>query len=114
MRVALWLRRGSRVKSSWDGPHRTATCAGHSQRCAPKSYVMTFIKKHALAIVFAAGLSQAVAPAQSPLPKAESSVTRNPAVVREWANRLLANDPKVRATAEGALVQGARSSLPLL
>ena len=34
--------------------------------------------------------------------------------MRDWANRLLANDPKVRATAEAALVQGARRSLPLL
>ncbi len=32
----------------------------------------------------------------------------------DWANRLLANDPKVRATAEAALVKGARRSLPLL
>ena len=75
---------------------------------------MSFIKKHALAIVFAAGLSQAVALSQSPLPQTESSLSRNPALVRDWANRLLANDPKVRATAEAALVQGARRSLPLL
>ena len=34
--------------------------------------------------------------------------------MRDWANRLLANDPKVRATAEAALVQGAGRSLPLL
>ena len=56
---------------------------------------------------FAAGLSQAVALSQSPLPQTESSLSRNPALVRDWANRLLANDPKVRATAEAALVQGA-------
>ena len=72
------------------------------------------MKKHALAIIFAAGLSQAVALSQSPLPQTESSLSRNPALVRDWANRLLANDPKVRATAEAALVQGARRSLPLL
>jgi outer membrane protein assembly factor BamB/HEAT repeat protein len=35
-------------------------------------------------------------------------------MVRDWANRLLANDPKVRATAEAALVQEGRRSLPLL
>ena len=75
---------------------------------------MSFIKKHALAIIFAAGLSQAVALSQSPLPQTESSLSRNPALVRDWANRLLANDPKVRATAEAALVQGAQRSLPLL
>jgi outer membrane protein assembly factor BamB len=62
----------------------------------------------------AAGLSQAVALSQSPLPKTESSLSRNPALVRDWANRLLATDAKVRATAEAALVKGAGRSLPLL
>jgi len=70
--------------------------------------------KHALAIVFAAGLSQAVALSQSPLPQTESSLSRNPALVRDWADRLLATDPKVRATAEAALVQAGRGSFPLL
>ena len=32
----------------------------------------------------------------------------------DWANRVTSNDPKVRATAEAALVQGAERSLPLL
>ncbi len=64
--------------------------------------------------MFAAGLSQAVAQSQAPLPQTESSLSRNPALVRDWATRLLANDPKVRATAEAALVQGAQRSLPLL
>ena len=32
----------------------------------------------------------------------------------DWANRVMANDPRVRATAEAALVQGAGRSLPLL
>ncbi len=59
---------------------------------------MSFVKNHALAVVFAAGLSQAL----------------DPALVDDWATRLLANDPKVRATAEAALVQGAGRSLPLL
>ena len=74
----------------------------------------SFLKKHALAIVLAAGLSQGVALSQSPPPQTESSLSRNPALVRDWANRLLANDRKVRATAEAALVQGAGRSLPLL
>jgi len=39
---------------------------------------------------------------------------RNSASVRDWENRLLSKDPKVRAIAEAALVQGARRSLPLL
>ena len=32
----------------------------------------------------------------------------------DWANRLTAKDPKVRAIAEAALVKGAGRSLPLL
>ena len=75
---------------------------------------MSLIKKHALAITLAAALNQAVALSQSPLPPTESSLSRNPTLVRDWANRLQANDPKVRATAEAALVQGAPRSLPLL
>ncbi|HZM88177.1 MAG TPA: PQQ-binding-like beta-propeller repeat protein [Blastocatellia bacterium] len=74
---------------------------------------MSFMKK-ALATIVAAGLSQAVALSQSPLPQTESSLSGNAALVRDWADRLLANDPKVRATTEAALVQGARRSLPLL
>jgi outer membrane protein assembly factor BamB/HEAT repeat protein len=62
----------------------------------------------------AAGLSQAVALSQSPLPQSESSLSRDPALVQDWANRLLASDPTIRATAESALVQGAQRSLPLL
>src|SRR5262245_58609055 len=38
----------------------------------------------------------------------------NSASVSDWANRLMANDPKVRAIAEDALVQRGRRSLPLL
>ena len=43
-----------------------------------------------------------------------SDLSRNSALVLDWANRVMANDPKVRATAEAALVQGAGRSLPLL
>ncbi len=68
----------------------------------------------ALAVVLAAGLSQAVVPSHSPLPPAESSLAGNPALAGDWADRLLADDPEVRATAEAALVQGAGRSLPLL
>jgi outer membrane protein assembly factor BamB len=70
--------------------------------------------KHALAIVLAVGLSQAVARSQSSLPPTESSLSRTPALVLDWANRLQARDPKVRATAEAALVQAGRGSFPLL
>ena len=71
------------------------------------------LEKPALAIILAAGLSQAFALVQSP-PQTKSTLATNPAHVRDWANRLLSSDPKVRAIAEAALVQGARRSLPLL
>jgi HEAT repeat protein/outer membrane protein assembly factor BamB len=72
------------------------------------------MKKPALAIVFVAGLSQAVALSQSPSTQTESNLSTNPVRVRDWANRLRASDPKVRATAEAALVTGAQRSFPLL
>ena len=43
-----------------------------------------------------------------------SDPSRNSALVLDWANRVMADDPKVRAIAEAALVQGAGRSLPLL
>ena len=70
--------------------------------------------EHALAILMAAALSQGIALPQSPLPPAESTLSTSPAVVRDWADRLLAHDRKVRATAEAALVKAAGRSLPLL
>ncbi len=75
---------------------------------------MSFVKNHALAIILAAAFSQAVALSQSPLPQTQTSASSNPAAVRDWENRLLAKDPKVRATAKDALVRGAQRSLPLL
>jgi outer membrane protein assembly factor BamB len=51
---------------------------------------------------------------QSARAPAASSLPASPAAVRDWANRLLAKDPKVRATAEAALVHGATRSFPLL
>ena len=75
---------------------------------------MSFMRKHALAVTLAAGLCQTVALSQSPLPPTESSLSKNDALLRDWASRLQSSDPKVRATAEAALVQGAARSLPLL
>ncbi len=43
-----------------------------------------------------------------------SDLSRNSDLDLDWANRVMASDPKVRATAEAALVQGAGRSLPLL
>jgi outer membrane protein assembly factor BamB/HEAT repeat protein len=68
----------------------------------------------AAVMILAAGFSQAVALPQSPRPQTQSSVPRNPTAVRDWATRLLAKDPKVRATAEATLVQQGPRSLPLL
>src|SRR5262249_60694235 len=76
--------------------------------------VMSFMRGQAVAMALAAGLSQAVVPSQSPQPRTDSSLSSNPALVQDWENRLLANDPKVRATAEAALAHGAGRSLPLL
>ena len=75
---------------------------------------MSVTKQRALAMIFAAGLSQAVALSQSPLLPTEASLSRNPALVDDWANRLQANDPKARLTTEAVLVQGALRSVPLL
>lgn len=46
--------------------------------------------------------------------QASSDRPPNSATVRDWANRVMANDSKVRASAEAALVKGAGRSLPLL
>jgi outer membrane protein assembly factor BamB/HEAT repeat protein len=43
-----------------------------------------------------------------------SDQARNSARVIDWENRVMSKDPKVRAIAEAALVQGAGGSLPLL
>ena len=64
--------------------------------------------------MLAAGLGQGVVLPQSPPPQTASNLSTTPASVRDWADRLLSNDSKVRATAEAALVQSARRSLPLL
>jgi outer membrane protein assembly factor BamB/HEAT repeat protein len=70
------------------------------------------MKKAALALILAAGLSQAVALSQSPPSKTKSTLSANQ--VSYWAKRLLAKDPRTRATAEASLVKGATRSLPLL
>lgn len=64
--------------------------------------------------MLAAGLGHSVAHSQQALPPSESSLSRNPVLVRDWADRLQADAPKVRATAEAALVQGGPRSLALL
>lgn len=44
----------------------------------------------------------------------QANLSRNSASVRDWADRVMSKDPKVRASAEAALVQGAGRSLPML
>lgn len=68
----------------------------------------------ALALILMATISQGVARSQPPLLPTESSLSRRPALVEEWANRLQASDRKVRETAEATLVQGTSRSIPLL
>ena len=43
-----------------------------------------------------------------------SDLSTNSTSVRDWADRLLSDEAKVRASAEASLVQGAQRSLPLL
>src|SRR5262245_63982180 len=59
-------------------------------------------------------LAQTTRSLPQPRQARSSDPSRNSASVRDWANRLMANDPKVRAIAKAALVEGARRSLPLL
>lgn len=65
-----------------------------------------------LGAYLASGLTSA-ASRELPLPT-ESKLSSNPALATDWAQRVMAHDPKVRVTAEAALVQGAGRSLPLL
>src|SRR4026209_2691395 len=65
-------------------------------------------------MILAAGLSEGAALAQPPVRQMESSLSRTPVRASDWANRLRAKDPKVRAAAEAALVKGAGGSLPAL
>ena len=73
---------------------------------------MSIANRCALALTVAAVLGQAVTQSQAPRPS--RAAAGSAAEVRDWAARLLADDPKVRATAESALVQAAPRSLPVL
>ncbi|HVQ41261.1 MAG TPA: hypothetical protein VMS54_03605, partial [Vicinamibacterales bacterium] len=54
-------------------------------------------------------------PSRPQAPQATAPVlSTSAASVRNWTSRLTSSDPKVRAIAEAALVEGARLSLPLL
>ncbi len=59
-------------------------------------------------------LTQTTRSLPQPRQAKRSDLSINSAHVRDWENRVMAKDPKVRAIAETALVQGAKRSLPLL
>src|SRR4030095_2039259 len=59
-------------------------------------------------------LAQTTRPLPQPRQARRSDQARNSAQVTDWENRVMSKDPKVRASAETALVQGAGRSLPLL
>src|SRR4051812_19525873 len=44
----------------------------------------------------------------------DADLSRQPGLVSDWSNRLLAVDPRTRAAAAAVLVQGGTHSLPLL
>src|SRR5678815_3919358 len=60
------------------------------------------------------GLAQTTGSLPEPRQAPASDLSSNAARVTDWANRLTAKDPKVRAIAEAALVKGVGRSLPLL
>src|SRR5690242_5370099 len=66
-----------------------------------------------IVILLLAGACTSTASQESPLPT-DSGLSKSPALILDWENRLLAKDAKVHATAEATLVQGARHSFPLL
>src|SRR4029450_3111823 len=60
------------------------------------------------------GLARDTRSLPQPRQARDSALSSNAAQVLDWEDRLTANDSKVRAIAEAALVQGAERSLPLL
>lgn len=66
------------------------------------------------ASVLVAAICQVIAPAHATQPPAKSNRSRSAAQVDDWTSRLLSGDPKVRASAEAALVAGKSRSLPQL
>ena len=75
---------------------------------------MPHCKWPAAVMIVAVALNQGVALSQSSPPRVEPNLSTTPASIRDWENRLLATDAKVRATAKAALVRRAQGSLPLL
>src|SRR5688572_4570158 len=59
-------------------------------------------------------LAQSAGSSPQPPQAKGSDLSANAVQVQNWANRLMAKDPKIRAMAEAALVKEAGRSLPLL
>lgn len=75
---------------------------------------MSFIKRLGLAMTAVAALGQPLALAQGSPARVAAVTAANPTALRQWTDRLLSTDSKVRATAQATLVQGGARSLPLL
>lgn len=61
------------------------------------------------------GPASPVSPSRQDVPlPTEAELSGNPALVRQWAERVMVQDPKERAAAVGVLVGGGEHSLPLL
>src|SRR5947207_15879890 len=67
-----------------------------------------------LCILQIPGLAQTTRSLPQPRQAKGSDLSLSSASVRDWANRLIAKDPKVRAIAEATLVQRAPRTLSLL
>jgi HEAT repeat protein/outer membrane protein assembly factor BamB len=67
-----------------------------------------------LCLLLTPALAQTQQSPPQPRQTAGSNLATNTGAVQDWEDRLLANDPKVRASAEAALVKAAQRSLPLL
>jgi len=74
---------------------------------------MSYLGKLALAMAVAAVFGQTVAPAQTSRPPASANPSAS-AAARDWAKRLLDDDPKVRAAADTAIRRMGVPAIPML
>ena len=74
---------------------------------------MSLIKRLCLGMICAATIGQGAALGQMP-PRAQGNLPADARTVRQWTDRLLSRDSKVRAGAEADLARGGGRSLPLL
>jgi outer membrane protein assembly factor BamB/HEAT repeat protein len=84
---------------------------GKPRRTATMRHVFIFTL---VCILQIPALAQTARSLSQPHQAKPSDLSLNSASVRDWANRLIAKDPKARAIAEATLVKAAPRSLPLL